>query len=49
MIIKGKKVALRSIGPAEVDEFYKLVSAVEEYGEHYPISFKAELLFIKEY
>jgi ribosomal-protein-alanine N-acetyltransferase len=49
MIIKGDRVSLRPVSPADVDELYSLVSAVEERGHHYPITFKAEPLYKKAY
>jgi ribosomal-protein-alanine N-acetyltransferase len=49
MIIKGDQILLRPVSPADVDDHYLLVTAVEECGEYYPITFKPEPLNKKAY
>ena len=48
-MIHGAGISLRPLSPVDIDEVYDLMSAIEEYGDYYPITFKALPTFKKKY
>jgi ribosomal-protein-alanine N-acetyltransferase len=49
MIIHGDQISLRPVRPAEVEEVYAFLSAVERLGDFQDITFTAEPIFKKKY